>query len=394
MTPLSFVPFPALALCGILAAQSEVTVLQTPHDGHRPQAELDAGGVLHVVQGSRSSRGDLFYLRQEPGSDAFSDPIRVNTTPGIVAAFDMAVGPGGRVHVLMRTNPRYSKLQMPDKAKLTFFDLKYMLYARLADDGNSFEEERNLAGDTIGFEGVGAILADAEGRVFAFWHGQKEPKFNEPGRDIYRVVSEDAGRTFSAPEATQTGVPGACQCCAMKGAWDAEGNVLLAFRNSTPAGEVLTKDSYLLMSTDLGKTFEGTLLDPWKEAGCPGSTYAFATGPAGSYVAWSTRRKVLFTWIDDEPDPVSPTLGAATRAPVVATNHKGEVLFAWAAAQEGHTHGAGHLVWQLFDANGKALTKKGVVEDGIAEGWGGAAAFARPDGSFVILYDGSGPSPR
>ena len=78
----------------------------------------------------------------------------------------------------------------------------------------------------------------------------------------------------------------------------------------------------------------------------------------------------------------------------MATNHKGEVLFAWAAAQEGHTHGAGHLVWQLFDANGKALTKKGVVEDGIAEGWGGAAAFARPDGSFVILYDGSGPSPR
>ena len=32
-----------------------------------------------------------------------------------------------------------------------------------------------------------------------------------------------------------------------------------------------TKDSYTMVSKDLGLTFEGRLLDPWVKAGCPGS---------------------------------------------------------------------------------------------------------------------------
>ncbi|MCP3914676.1 MAG: hypothetical protein GY711_03850 [bacterium] len=61
--------------------------------------------MLHLVQGDREARGDLFYLRRAPGATEFSQPIRVNTTPGIVAGYDLAVGREGRVHVLSAISP-------------------------------------------------------------------------------------------------------------------------------------------------------------------------------------------------------------------------------------------------------------------------------------------------
>ena len=60
--------------------------------------------------------------------------------------------------------PTYSKLVMGDEAfqkmfqsKQRFFVLRYMLHSRLNDAGTAFEKETNLVGETIGFEGVGAV---------------------------------------------------------------------------------------------------------------------------------------------------------------------------------------------------------------------------------------------
>ena len=117
----------------------------------------------------------------------------------------------------------------PDDEKIGFFDLKYMLYARSNDAGDAFEPVRNLAGSTIGFEGVGTILVDDADRVLAFWHGQYVPKFNEPSRTIFRALSIDGGRTFGAPEVVRTDVVGACQCCGVAGTLGEKDEVVLAF---------------------------------------------------------------------------------------------------------------------------------------------------------------------
>lgn len=369
-------------------AQAQVTAMRAPYDGFRPRAVLDGEGVLHVVQGNKSSRTDLVYVRQEPGSTEFSSPIPVNTTAGIVACFDMAVGEGGRVHVLMRTNPRYSKLWMPADQKVKFWDLKYMLYARLNDAGDGFEAERNLAGETIGFEGAGTILADGE-RVLAFWHGQLVPKFDEPSRRIYRALSTDGGRTFSEPEAVRSDVEGACQCCPLAGGWGEDGEVVLGLRNSTVEEDVRTKDSYVLVSQDLGRTFEGRLLDPWQEAGCPGSLGSVTSGPSGVFVAWRTRTAVHMANVEGGPW-VSPTRGANTRTPVIVSNQRGDVLFLWGVLGGPKAKGAGHIAWQVFDGDGQPVSPRGWIRKGVAKGWGAPTAFAKPDGSFVILYDGEG----
>ena len=393
MTRTILLPAWALAalLCGASAWAQSVTAHPAPHAGFRPRAVVDKAGVLHVVQGVRDRRGDLVYLRREPGSSRFSEPIPVNVTARIVAGFDVAVGKQGRVHVLMRTNPRYSKLMQPDAEKIGFFDLKYMLYARLNDAGDAFEPERNLAGETIGFEGAGTILADGKGRVLAFWHGQLEPEFDEPSRRIFRAESTDGGVTFGDPEAIRTEVEGACQCCAMAGAFDAQGRVVLNFRNSTLTLDgTRTKDSYALVSDDLGRSFEGILLEPWEEAGCPGSVGAVTSGPSGTYVAWRTRALVSMARLGAPGVRVSPGRGANTRIPVLVSNHRGEILMVWGASGGPGSKGAGDVGWQVFDREGAPISPKGVVENGVAQGWGAPAAYAKPDGSFVILYDGAG----
>jgi hypothetical protein len=44
----------------------------------------------------------------------------------------------------------------------------------------------------------------------------------------------------------------------------------------------------------------------------------------------------------------------------------------------------GALAWQLFDKSGKPLDEKG-RQDGVPV-WSFGAAYAKEDGSFVVLY--------
>lgn len=51
-----------------------------------------------------------------------------------------------------------------------------MLQSRLNDDGSAFEDETNIIGKTIGFEGAGAIVPDQNSaKIYTFWPGQTEP---------------------------------------------------------------------------------------------------------------------------------------------------------------------------------------------------------------------------
>ena len=88
-----------------------------------------------------------------------------------------------------------------------------MLHSRLNDDGSAFEDEANIIGNTIGFEGAGAIVADQNSStVYAFWPGQTEPG-PEMGRDMYMAVSRDEGKNWSAPQKLDIDIKGNCRCC-------------------------------------------------------------------------------------------------------------------------------------------------------------------------------------
>ena len=67
---------------------------------------VDAKGVVHLIYFKGDAKaGDIFYVRQEPASDTFSPPLRVNSEPasaiavGTIRGAQLALGRNGRVHV-------------------------------------------------------------------------------------------------------------------------------------------------------------------------------------------------------------------------------------------------------------------------------------------------------
>src|SRR5205807_3393723 len=87
-------------------AAPRVTLLRTPDGGIQPRAAIDSRGAVHLVyfKGDPKS-GDLFYAHTKPGSDGFSEPVRVNSergsaiATGTIRGAQIALGKNDRVHV-------------------------------------------------------------------------------------------------------------------------------------------------------------------------------------------------------------------------------------------------------------------------------------------------------
>ena len=116
-----------------------------------------------------------------------------------------------------------------------------------------------------------------------------------------------------------------------------------------------------------------------------------ADGPQGPFVAWRTHKKIYLSRADGEIRDFSPITGQhLTRAPSIVRGTGSETLLLWSVNAPGLNRGASHIVWQLFDAEGSAVSRKGVIRRGGSPGWGSATAYPTPDGGFVVLYDGEG----
>jgi len=375
-------------------AAPDVTTVKLPYGGIRPQVAIDQKGVVHIVQADSKVRGDLVYVKHEPGQNRFSKPVNVlREAKAMAASFNMTVGKDGRVHVFTRPNPRYSKMAMGAeaydamfKSKARFFVLRYMLHSRLNDDGSAFEKEANIIGKTIGFEGAGAIVADQNSStVYAFWPGQTEPG-PEMGRDMYMAVSKDEGKNWSAPRKLDIDIEGNCRCCPIQATMDAQGNLYVLYRNSvrTSPGS-WDKDTYLMASNDAGKTWSKRMVQKWEKCGCPGALYSMSSGADGVYMGFSTRGKSSFAKIDNKLKiNAAPDSGKSSTRPMVATNKNGDVLFCWVEVQD--------VVWQVYDRNGNTVNKAGGRLNGAAAKWSNAAVVATPGGDFMLYYDGHEPA--
>ncbi len=376
-----------LLVSGLTLAGADVSTVKMPEPASRTQVRVGAEGIIHVVYADMKNRGDLLYIRQQAGQEGFSKPVKVNSTPHCAGGFNMALGKQGRVHVLIRPNARYSRDVLKRTPK--FNDLKFMLYCRLNDEGTRFEKERDLSGDTFGFETAGAVIADGKGTVYVFWHGLTKPG-PENTRQIFQAKSEDEGKTFTKAKPVHNNVIGACACCTIAGTIDADGRLYLGYRNSLEGG---TKDSYLLISNDQGKTFTGKMLDPWPDAGCPDSIYSLTSGTSGVFVAWNTLGRAYFAKAGEESNKIAAqTTSKLSRRPVLASNSKGEMLFEWSEGSPRQlSRETADLAWQLYDKNGKPVSERKVLPAGVAK-WSFPGVYAKPNGDFVIFYDGPGPT--
>jgi hypothetical protein len=372
-----------LACAGLLRtppASAAVQLERLPDSGVQPQVIAARDGAVHLVYLTGDPKAsDVRYRQRRAGGD-WGPAIPVNSQPGSAIAIgtirgaQMAMGRNGYVHVVWNGSSLATPRQAAAEAPL--------LYARLDREGSRFSTQRNLAALTRGLDGGGSVAADAEGRVFVVWHAAPEGLTGETNRAVFLALSTDDGGTFAPERVVSPPGAGTCGCCGLTAFTDDTGAAFVLFRTArTPT----KRDISLLVSSDYGRTFTESFSDAWETGMCPMSSAALAPANKGTWAAWETRGQVRAGRVGDpghpfQPRKFGPPKGA--KHPRIAANPRGETLLVWTEGTGWQRGGA--LAWQLLDERGEPTTEQG-RRDGIPV-WSYAAAYARPNGDFVILY--------
>ena len=367
-----------------------VTQMRVPDDGIQPQVAVDEKGVVHLIYlKGDPAKSDIFYVRSPNGGAKWSDPVKVNTGPGSAVAIGtvrgahLAVGKGGRVHVAWMGAKDAEPTAPGGKAP--------MLYTRSTDDGKGgvrFEPQRNVITEKVGLDGGGSVAADVRGNVFVTWHApEHKGNHDESDRRVWVAASSDEGKTFAAERPFSPEPTGVCGCCGMR-AFASDGRLLALYRSATQA---VNRDIYLLQG-DAGAAgaekaqAQSTKVAPMKSAVCVMSTADFARGEKVVAAAYEGPDAVGYLLID--PQTGTSRHGRAVskkgaKHPAVAINSRGEVLLAWAEGTGWNKGGA--VAWQVTARADDPPRFSGRGREPLPV-WSRPAAFARPDGSFVVLY--------
>jgi hypothetical protein len=363
------------------AVASVVSITRLPAGGIQPQVVVDGDGTAHVVYfKGEAANGDLYYATLTDDG-VWSTPVRVNSesgsaiATGTVRGAQIAIGRRGRVHISWNGSS-----QATPKAPAGATPL---LYARLDPKQQAFETQRNLIQFATGLDGGGAITADSRGRIFVAWHAGGPDSKGEGDRRVWLATSTDDGGTFEKERAVSEASTGACGCCGMDALIDRRGSILFLYRS---AREIFNRDTYLLRSTDSGRSFSSSKLKAWNLGACPMSTFSLAETTDGVMAAWETAGQVQFSRINASGavsrHVEAPGSERSRRHPSLAVNSRGDVLLAWSEGTAWQRGGAAS--WQVFDK-----ADRPTADSGRAAGvpvWGLVAAFARRDGTFTIVY--------
>jgi hypothetical protein len=315
--------------------------------------------------------------------------VKVNSGPGSAIAMGtvrgahLAVGKGGRVHVAWMGGKDAEPKAPGGKTP--------MLYTRSTDDskgGVTFEPQRNVITEKVGLDGGGSVAADEQGNVYVAWHApEHQANHDESDRRVWVAVSNDEGKTFAAERALSPEPTGACGCCGMR-VFATGGRLFALYRSAT---EAVNRDIYLVGAdgkalTGAKAAMDSTKLAPMKSAVCVMSTADFARGAKEVAAAYEGPDAVGYVLLN--PQTGESRKGAVVskkgaKHPAVALNSNGDVLLAWAEGTGWNKGGA--VAWQVKSGENDAPVLTGRGREALPV-WSRPAAFARPDGSFVILY--------
>ncbi len=364
------------SVCFETKAAVTVTPIPTPNEGKRPRVMTDRDGTVHLIY---NDKGNIFYSRKSSDAIDFSAPIQVNSIDRSGAVADIAIGKNGTVHLLFHGNIFYIRQQIKsENRKLKSSDIKYTFYTRLQAGASTFDEQRDLSQDVWGFDGGCTLAADHDGNVYTFFAGTTR-RGNETVRQVFLSKSIDNGNTFAKPTPIDLG-KGVCACCHLKADIDPQGRLHLVYR---VAEETVDRDSYVLSSSDQGKSFSPTPLDRWKLRACPGSAYSFAHSGDETFVSWRNESEIYLASLSKKIHITPPGKDLKRRAAILGHNHRGDVLITWS---EGDNFNKPHdLKWQLYAADGTAIGPIGTKENAFKR-WGVSAVFADADGNFTVLH--------
>ena len=259
-----------------------------------------------------------------------------------------------------------------------------MLYTRLTEDKQAFEPQRNVIQVSPGLDGGGSIAADERGNVYIAWHAPKPKSQGEQSRQLWLTASTDDGKNF-APEYAISSDTGACGCCGMKLAAAPDGAIYALYRS---ADQMIHRDMTLVRLDSITTKSTVQIVGMMQSGTCVMSTSALLVTPKGAVIgAWQTGGQVYWSPLENKKSLLNATApsGPATgrKHPTLAVNATGQVLIAWTEGT-GWNKG-GSVDWQVYESSGQPV-RNGAGHAAGLPAWDTPTAFARPDGSFVLLY--------
>jgi hypothetical protein len=358
----------SVAAAASVPSTPKVTLQRMPAGGLQPQTAVDASGMLHLLYfNGQPAAGNLFYTTSKDGGETFAAPLQVNSRPGSSIAIGsvrgghLSLGRDGRVHVAW--NGTGQKAQM--------------CYARKNPGESRFEPQQDLIHSAYGLDGGGTVAADPNGNVYVFWHAPEPGKEGEAHRRIWVARSTDDGKTFGAETVATDLETGACGCCGM-GAFADDRGVYAIYRS---ARENVHRDMYLLTSKNGGRKFEAAKVDEWQVGYCVMSTEAFTSSKRGVIAAWETEGQIRLAHVGRKAQSV-PGNATGRKHPALAVNRDGDFIAVWTEGTSFKKGGS--LAWQVYDGAGQPKGEPGQAPGVPVHSF--AAAFAKPDGSFGIVY--------
>lgn len=339
--------------------------------GAEPQVQVTpVPGLTQLVKARRTTDGVIHVVADGPGGPRYGRSLDDGVTfgpaqPVVVAADlpaglefsaeDLAVGPDGRVHVVLSSNGW--KLKRPQE-EWGFY------YAQLAPGDAVFTRLQNLNGrPSEGF----SLTAGPNGLVVAsFLSGR-----------LFTQISTNGGTTFGpSTELNPTWNP--CDCCTTALATGPDGKVALLYREETDN----FRDPHVAVweagrpvaprRTRLGQA-------RWHLAGCPMTYFSLEATSSGYVAAWPTEGRVSFARLDaggamtPTGEVMTPGKTGMRQRVLALASPTGDILIAWTEA--------GSLRWQAYDSAGQARGATGQVP---ATGKH-AVGVALPDGQFRLF---------
>jgi hypothetical protein len=367
-----------LLLLPLWLQAAAIRLERVPERGVQPQVVVSPEGTVHLIYLTGDPKSaDVHYVHRAADAKEWSTPLKVNSQPGSAIAIgtirgaQLALGRDGVVHVCWNGNA-----QAEPKPKAGGSPL---LYSRLGSGKMAFEPQRDLMGITHNLDGGASLAADKDGRVFVVWHGAPaDVKGGEDKRAVFLALSKDDGSTFAAERIISPEDSGACACCGVKAFTDINGDLFVLFRT---ARNMTERAMEVLHSRNHGESFQPEMNHPWEAKQCPMSSSAFAGGPAGLLASWETAGQIFAAKVGTQTPSIEPISNKkGSKHPAVAENKTGDWLVSWTEGTGWERGGA--LAWKLHHKDGKVDSGR---QDGVPK-WSYAAAYAQPDGSFVVLY--------
>lgn len=357
-----------------VSSDAQVRVESLPEPGLQPQVIVSASGIVHLVylKGDPKACDIRYATRPSDGVD-WSMPVTVNSevgsaiAAGTIRGAQVALGKDGSVQVIWNGNTG-GKKEMMRRAP--------MLHARLNPGTKAFSPQQNLMGDTTSLDGGASIAANEKGNVAVVWHAAPAGEEGESARLVWVRYSTDDGRTFSPPAPMNAGQPGVCACCSLRAHLSADDTLTVLYRAATAPDE----RGMTVITTKAGKS-DLEKLDDWRVARCPMSSASLLPVAQSMRAAWENDGRIMTGLLGDGGGGTEKIGPPDAKHPVMARSAQGETLIA-SVIGSGWSK-AGVLHWDVLDRGGRIGSSRDGETLPVSSY---AAAYARPDGSFVVLH--------